>query len=146
MKRTIVAAVGAALAGLTACSSAAAPAAAPGNAPIPVSCTQKYQTWEHGQGAGLVTAIHTVSVASTAGSARVLAAALNKAKPDVARAARYPVPACADPAGYWDVLLMHVSAAAASTRSVSSMRAAMQDVPKIYGQLAAELNALSTTG
>jgi len=145
VKRIIVAAAGAALAGLTACSSGVAPAAAPGNAPIPVSCTQKYQTWEHGQGAGLVPAIHAISVASTVGNAKVLTAALNKAKPDVARAARYPVPACADPAGYWDVLLMHVTAAAASTRSASSMLAAVQDVPKIYNRLAAELNALSTT-
>ena len=73
---------------------------------------------------------------------QVLTATLNKTRPAVSRAARHPVPACADPAGYWDVLLMHVTAAAASTGSASSMRAAMKGVPKIEHQLTAELKAL----
>ncbi len=144
MKRIVLAAAGAALIGLTACSGGGAPAAAPGNAPVPVSCGQQYQTWEHGQGAGLITltAIHAVSVASTAGNPKVLTVALKKARPAVARAARYPVPACADPRRYWSVLLMHVNAAVASTGSASSMRAAMKDVPKIEQELTAEIQAI----
>ena len=71
----------------------------------------------------------------------MLTAALKKNKLAVARAARHPVPACADPSGYWNVLLMHVTAAA-STVSASSMRAAMKGVPEIDHQLTAELKTL----
>jgi hypothetical protein len=106
---------------------------------VPVSCTQKYQAWNQGPGKGLVATFHAVSVAGTSGDLKVLTVSLKRAKPAVARAARNPVPACADPRGYWSVLLMHMNAAVASTRSVSSMRAAMRDVPKIDRELAAEL-------
>jgi hypothetical protein len=143
LKRIILAAAGAAAIGLTACSNgAAAPAAAPGNAPVPVSCAQQYQTWEQGRGTGLVATLHAVSVASTAGNPGVLTAALKKARPAVARAARYPVPACADPRGYWSVLLMHVNAAVGSTGSASSARAALKGVPAVDKELAAEIHAI----
>lgn len=142
MKRIVLAAVGAAVLGLTACSGGGPSAAAPGNAPVPVSCAQKYQTWTHGQGTGLVATLHAVSVASTAGSPRVLTTTLKKARPDVVRAARYPVPACADPRGYWDVLLMHVNAAVGSKGSASSARAALKGVPAIEKKLTSELHAI----
>jgi hypothetical protein len=142
LKRIVFAAAGAAVVGLTACSGGGAPAAAPGNAPVPVGCAQQYQAWEHGRGTGLVAALHAVSVASTAGNAKVLTATLNKARPAVARAARYPVPACADPRGYWSVLLMHVNAAVGSKGSASSTRAALKGVPAIEKELTAELRAI----
>ena len=148
MKRIILAAVGVAVAGLTACSNTAAPAApatpaaasaSHGSVRVPVSCSQRYNTWRHGQGRGLIAAFDAVSSAETAGDTQVLTATLKKTRPAVSWAARHPVPACADPMGYWDVLLMHVTAAAASTGSASSMRAAMKGVPKIEHQLTAEL-------
>ena len=145
MKRIIAVVAVAAAAGLTACSHAAAPAAAPASHPsvrVPVSCSQQYDTWNHGQGKGLIAALDAVSSAATAGDTKVLTATLKKARPAVSRAARHPVPACADPRGYWDVLLQHVTAAAASTGSASSMRAAMKGVPQIEHQLTAELKAL----
>ena len=144
MKRIAFAAVGVAIVGLTACSGGGAPAAAPGNAPVPVSCAQKYQTWEHGKGTGLVATLHAVSMASTAGNPKVLTATLKKAKPAVARAARYPVPACADPRGYWSVLLMHVNAAVGSKGSASGARAALKGVPAIEKKLTAELHAIAS--
>jgi hypothetical protein len=143
LKRIVLAAAGAAVLGLTACSGGGAPAVAPGNAPVPVSCAQQYQTWAHGQGTGLVAAMHAVSVASTAGDTKVLTVALKKAKPDVVRATRYPVPACADPRGYWSVLLMHMNAAVGSKGSASSARAALKGVPTIDKKLAAELRAIA---
>ena len=148
MKRIALAAAGAAVVGLTACSHTAAPAAAPAShgtvpAVAPVSCSQQYHTWNHGQGKGLMAALNAVSSADTAGDTHVLTAALRKARPAVARAARHPVPACADPRGYWSVLLMHVSAAAASTGSAASVRAAMTNVPKIERNLIAELKGTS---
>jgi hypothetical protein len=146
MKRIIpvMAAAVAAAAGLTACS-AAAPAAAPAShqsVKVPVSCSQQYNTWNHGQGKGLITALDSLSSAETVGNTQVLAATLDKTKPAISWAARHPVPACADAAGYWNVLLMHVTAAAAHTRSTSTMLSAMKDVPKINHQLTAELKAL----
>jgi hypothetical protein len=142
LKRIALAAAVAAVAGLAACSGAAAPAAAPAshrNPPVPVSCSKQYDSWQHGPGKGLIAALDAVSTADTAGGTHVLTAALQKARPAVARAARHPVPACADPMGYWDVLLMHLSAATAGGSSASSARAAMTGVPKIEHQLAAEL-------
>jgi hypothetical protein len=145
MKRIILAAAGAAVAGLTACSHTAAPTTAASSHPtvrVPVSCSQRYDTWTHGQGKGAIAALHAVSSAETAGDTRVLTVTLKKNKPTFSRASRHPVPACADPRGYWDVLLMHVTAAAANTGSASSMRAAMNGVPAIEHQLTAELRTL----
>ena len=147
MKRLALATAGAlAVVGLTACSHTTAPppphvsatTASPAAVPLAV-CVQRYSSWKHGQGRGLVTALNAVSSADVAGDPQVLAAALEKAKPAVARATRSPMPACADPKGYWAVLLMHVNAAAGSTHSPSSLRAAMKGVPKINRELTAEL-------
>ena len=154
MKRIILAAVGAAVAGLTACSNAATPAApatpaaasaSHGSVRVPVSCSQQYNTWEQGQGKGLVAALNAVSSAETVGDTQALMATLDKSKPAIATAARHPMPACADPRGYWDVLLMHVTAAAATKGSTSSVQAAMKDVPGIEHQLTAELKQLKHT-
>jgi hypothetical protein len=154
LKRIILAAVGAAVAGLTACSSAAAPAApgaasaasaSHGSVRVPVSCSQQYNTWEQGQGKGLVAALNAVSSAETVGDTQALMATLDKSKPAIATAARHPMPACADPRGYWDVLLMHVTAAAATKSSASGVQAAMQGVPELEHQLTAELKQLKHT-
>jgi len=148
LKRIILAAVGAAVAGLTACSNTAAPAtpaaasASHGSVRVPVSCSQQYSTWGQGQGKGLIAALDAVSSAETAGDTQVLTATLNETRPAIARAVRHPVPACADPRGYWDVLLMHVTAAAATKGSASNAQAAMKGVPEIEHQLTAELKQL----
>ena len=148
MKRIALAAAGIAVAGLAACSHAAAPTAARATAPVghgtaspavPVSCRQQYDTWQRGQGRGVMAALDAVGTAGTARDAQALTAALQKARPAVAQAARHPIPACADPRGYWDVLLMHVNAAAATKVPASSARAAMTGVPKIEHELTTEL-------
>jgi hypothetical protein len=139
VKRIALVLAGAAVAGLTACTNTAAPTAKPGTVSVPVSCGQRYQAWNNGPGKGLIATFDAVSVAGTAGDPKVLTAALKKAKPAVARAAHDPVPACADPRGFWSVLLMHVNAAEGSTGSASSMRAAMKDVPGVERELTAEL-------
>jgi hypothetical protein len=140
LKRIMVAAAGVAVAGLTACSHTAAPTATShSSVRVPVSCSQQYNTWQHGRGKEYVAALDAISSAEMAGDIRVLTATLRNAKPTVSDAARHPLPACADPRGYWDVLLMHVTAAAATTASASSVQAAMKDVPKIQRQLTIEL-------
>ncbi len=144
MKSLALAAAGAAVIGLTACSHAAAPSAAPtsngkGAPSAPVSCSQQYRTWKQGDGKGVMGVLDAVTSAATAGDAQVLSARLKQARPAVAKAARHPIPACADPSGYWSVLLMHMNAAVAGKGSASSVRAAMQDVPKIHHKLLAEV-------
>jgi hypothetical protein len=142
VKRIALAAAGTAVVGLTACSYTATPTASHGTVSVPVSCGQQYQAWNNGPGKGLVAALQAVSVAGTAGKPQALTVALKKAGPAVARGSRHSVPACADPRGYWSVLLMHVNAAVASKGSVSSAQAAMKDVPKIENELTAELKGL----
>jgi hypothetical protein len=139
MKRIALALAGTAVAGLAACTNTAAPTAAAGTASVPVSCGQRYHAWDNGPGKGLIATFDAVSVAGTAGDPKVLTVALKKAKPAVARAAHDPVPACADPRGFWSVLLMHVNAAEGSIGSASGLRAAMKDLPGIERQLATEL-------
>jgi hypothetical protein len=147
LKRIALAVVGVAVVGLAACSHPATPTAAHTTAParaspiVPVSCRQQFDTWRHGQGKGVMAALGAVSSAGTAGDARTLTDALQKARPAIARAARHPIPACANPRGYWDVLLMHVNAAAGGKGSSSSARAAMTGVPKIEHELTTELKS-----
>jgi hypothetical protein len=169
MKRFALAAACAAVAGLTACGHATVPSAAPASHPagqaasrptslptgpedsqpattpsaVPVNCRQRYDSWKQSPGKGLVAAISAVGSAEAAGNTQELTAALKNARPAVARAARYPVPACADPEGYWEVLMMHVNAAAASTGSAPGFRAAMNGVPQITRELLAELKRTS---
>ena len=149
MKRITLVVASAAAVGLTACSNAAAPISAPASrgttstTRTPVSCSQQYHTWTHGQGKGIIAALHGVSVAGTAGDPQVLSVALKKAGPVVAKATHHPIPACADPRGYWAVLLMHVNAAVDSRHSPSSARAAMKGVSKIEHELTAEVKSTS---
>jgi hypothetical protein len=145
MKSLALAAAGAAVIGLAACSQSKAPTAAPANpgaaaSAAAVNCRQQYSAWANGQGKGLIAALSAVSSAATAGETHVLTVALKNAKPAVARAAQHPMPTCADPKGYWSVLLMHVNAAASGKGSPRSVRAAMKGVPEIEHQLTAELN------
>jgi hypothetical protein len=75
----------------------------------------------------------------TARSPYALKAALREHRPAVARAAGHPIPGCADPRGYWDVLLMHLTAATADKGSASGATAAIAGVPEIEHELTAEL-------
>ena len=156
MKRLALAITGAAVAGLaTACTHTATPSAAhasqatssataasPSTTPSvsAADCRQQYDTWKQGPGKGLVAALTAVGSAGTQGNTQQLTTALKQAQPAVARAAKSPVPACADPKGYWEVVLMHVNAAASSTGSAASLQAAMKGVPQLTNQLVAELN------
>jgi hypothetical protein len=145
MKRLAMAAAGAAVMTLTACGGhSAAPSGAAANggagnggATAPVSCKQQYRQWTTGEGKGVMGVLNRVSSAASGGDSKALTSALRQAKPAVAQAARHPIPACADPRGYWNVLLMHVNAAAAGKGSASSARAALQGVPKVMNELTA---------
>ena len=150
MKALAIAAAGAAVIGLAACSHSTSPKAAPtshgtgpGTVIAPVSCSQQYRAWNHGEGNGVMDALNAVTSAATTKNARALTSALHQARPVVAKAARHPIPACADPSGYWNVLLMHVNAAVSSKASASNVHAALQAVPKIHNQLVDEVKQIA---
>ncbi|MBO0884037.1 MAG: hypothetical protein J2P17_27635 [Mycobacterium sp.] len=151
MKYVALAVAAVAVIGLTACSHSGAPAASSTGTPaahrstsVPVSCRQQYHAWQHGSGKGFTAALHAVSVAGIAGDPQALAVALKKAGPIVVRATHHPIPACADPRGYWDVLLMHVNGAVASRHSTASLQAAMKGIPKIDHNLTIEVKRLTS--
>lgn len=148
MKRIALVAAGVAVAGAAACTHAAAPAASPaghGGTRVPVSCAHQYHEWEAGPGKGSMAALSAVAGTSAAGDSKALAAALRTARSAVARGARHPVPACADPRGYWDVLMMHVNAAAAGNNSAPAIRTALRGVPQIEDHLTTEIKSAVST-
>jgi hypothetical protein len=154
MKRRLALAVaGAALTGLTACTSSAPTASPAGstsstspagsavaNSPsaVTANCRQQYDAWKQGPGKGVVAALDSVGAAEAAGDIHALKALLKETKPALASASRHPLPACADPMGYWTVLMMHVNAAE-STGSAAALTAAMEGVPTLVSKLNAEL-------
>lgn len=155
MKALAIAAACAAVIGLAACGGhSTTPKAAPAShgtgaatatatAIAPVTCSQQYRSWNHGEGKGVMDALNAVTSATTTKNARALTAALHQAEPAVAKGARHPIPACADPSGYWNVLLMHVNAAVSSKASASNVHAALQEVPKIHNQLVDEVKQIA---
>lgn len=150
MKRIAFGAVAAVALGITACSNSAAPASAPAShstaSPVvQASCSQQYHDWGQGNGKGVMAALHTVSTASTAKNPQALKAELQKVKPAVAKATRYPLPGCADPRGYFTVLMMHVTAAVSSKGSTASAQAAMKGVAAIEQELVTEVHAVVGT-
>ena len=138
MKRVALVVTGAAVIGLTACTHSGTPSAAhatqgtsaataatspPATPSVSAAdCRQQYDTWQQGPGKGLVAALTAASAAGTHGDTAQLTTALKQAQPAVARTAKSPVPSCADPKRYWEVVMMHVNAAAASTGSAASLR------------------------
>jgi hypothetical protein len=155
MKSFAVAAMAAgALVALSACSHSAATSAGAAASPsaavhsaatpsaAPVNCPQAYAAWRHGHAKKFVSAIDAVDSASRTQDAAELSAALKKARSAVAKAARYPMPACADPRGYWTALLMHVNAAAGTGHSPSgraSIALALKGIATLQHELGAEL-------
>jgi hypothetical protein len=110
----------------------------------PATCRQQYDAWKNGPADTIVAEVNALDSAVLAEDMSALTATLKKAGPEAVKAARYPIPACADPSGYWFALMMHVNAAANSSGSASSMLSAAKSVPKIDGELRTELN--HTTG
>lgn len=143
----LLATAAAAVAGLAACSHAAAPSAAHVSrktvvhAAVLVNCPREYDTWKQGPAGKLTGTLDSVTEANVAGNMAALAAALKKAGPAVTAAARYPMPACADPKGYWIALMMHVNAAASlhAAPGSASVRLALKGVGKLEHELSAEL-------
>lgn len=161
----LVAAAAAAVVALTACSQTASTSPAstsPASTTLPVplrstatnhsvspaDCRQQYNAWRNGHAGTIVADVNSVDAAVTAKDLSALTAAMKKARPAAVEAARYPMPGCADPQGYWMTLMMHVNAAAASAGSTSggasTMLSVLKNVPTVKSKLSAELKR--TTG
>jgi hypothetical protein len=107
-----------------------------------IDCPQRYAAWENGPANKIITAVHAVVTSSTGRNIRVQEAALKNAVSTVDSAAKYPIPECADPKGYWNALLMHVNAAAESFQSAgtsSSVKVALIAAPQLERDLGTEL-------
>ena len=145
MPRTIVLA-GAALTAaltLTACGSGGGAAAS-----TPRSCLQQYRSWNagpaHAAGENLVAALNGVEAANAALKNSTTNAALKRAGAAATVLARYPIPNCADPKGYWRAVLVQIQAAAhnASASGQGALVAAavvLHNMPALDIKLANEL-------
>jgi hypothetical protein len=145
MPRTILLA-GAALTAaltLTACGSGGGSAASP-----PRSCLQQYRSWNagpaHAAGENLVAALNGVEAANAALKNSTTNAALKRAGAAATALARYPIPNCADPKGYWRAVLVQIQAAAhnASASGQGALVAAavvLHNMPALDLKLASEL-------
>jgi len=145
MPRTIVLA-GAALTAaltLTACGSGGGAAASP-----PRSCLQQYRSWNagpaHAAGENLVAALNGVEAANAALKNSTTNAALKRAGAAATVLARYPIPNCADPKGYWRAVLVQIQAAAHNARgsgqgALVAAAVVLHNMPALDLKLASEL-------
>ena len=145
MPRTIVLA-GAALTAaltLTACGSGGGAAAS-----TPRSCLQQYRSWNagpaHAAGENLVAALNGVEAANAALKNSTTNAALKRAGAAATVLARYPIPNCADPKGYWRAVLVQIQAAAHNARgsgqgALVAAAVVLHNMPALDLKLASEL-------
>jgi hypothetical protein len=145
MPRKVWLVSGALAAGLTlaACGSGGGSAAPP--AP---SCLQQYRSWDagpsHAAGENLVAALNAVEAASSTADVATTSAALQRAGTAARTVARYPIPRCADPQGYWRAVVTAVQAAAhrgtpAGPGTLAAAAGALKEMPALDRKLAAEL-------
>jgi hypothetical protein len=160
--------VGAALAAglaLTACGSGGGsaasagpskrPAASAGSGAGPVAsaaspgCLAQYRLWAsgpaHAAGDNLTAALNGLASASAASDIATAGAALRRAGTAARSLGHYPIPACADPKGYWHAVLLRIEAAADSAGTSNGQgtlaiaQGVMKQMPALERKLATEL-------
>ena len=122
----------------------------------PPACQQQYNAWKTGparaQAKQLITDFNKVTAAASAEDITALTSALEAAGPDAAALEQYPMPACADPGGYWEQMLARIKAAGDNAGSASGLggillaEAPLKQVPGIEQKLSAELKRSGITG
>lgn len=120
----------------------------------PASCKQQYASWKTGSaradGKQLTADLAKVTKASDSEDIPELTSALKTAGADAGALQAYPMPACADPAGYWGQILSRLKAAgdnagvSSGLGSLLAAEAPLQSVPGLESKLTAELKR--TTG
>jgi len=145
MPRTILLACAALTAALTlaACGSGGSSAASP-----PPACLQQFRSWNagpaHAAGENLVAALNGVEAANAALKNSTTNAALKRAGAAATALARYPIPNCADPKGYWRAVLVQIQAAAHNARgsgqgALVAAAVVLHNMPALDLKLASEL-------
>lgn len=118
-----------------------------GSSAAPLTCKQQYQDWEAGPakaGAQKVTA-DANALSSAGGDIPVMVGDLKALGADATAMQAYPMPACADPAGYWAQVLNSMKAAGDNAGSATGLaalvlaEAPLKQVPALQSKLAAEL-------
>ena len=115
----------------------------------PLTCKQRYEAWKSGPagapGKQLEADLSKVSAAASAEDITVLTSALKTAGADATALEQYPMPACADPRGYWVQMLARIKASGDNAASASGLSALilaevpLKEVPGLEAKLTAEL-------
>lgn len=105
---------------LAACGSAAGPGAAPAHSAKPLSCKQQYAQWKHGPARAaakhLVAEVRGLQTVAQVANIPATRRAIIKLGPAAKAVQAYPMPKCADPAGYWPKYLALIRAGAENAR------------------------------
>lgn len=100
-------------------------------------CKQLYQAWKDGPAhaalSQFLTALGAVPEINSGTNIPAAAAAAEKAEQSAAQLAGFPVPACADPAGYFAKIVSTVDTAAAGAGTATSQSAAAQALAPLNG-------------
>jgi hypothetical protein len=140
-------AAGVILASAVACSAPAATLAV--TAAKPQTCAQQYQAWKNGPanapGKRLEADEAALRQAGNSDDIPAMTSGLSAVAADATALQAYPVPACADPAGYWAQYLADIRAAgdnAATSSGLAALilaEAPLKNLPAIQAKLSAEL-------
>jgi hypothetical protein len=104
----------------------AAYALAGGTSPKPLTCPQQYQQWKTGPADAIAkrtlgTETNALTSAAKSDDIPAMDSALKNLGTDAAQLERYPMPSCADPAGYWPQMLADLKAAGDNAGSTSGL-------------------------
>ena len=121
----------------------------------PLTCEQQYHAWKTGPANAPGKQLSAdLSKASSTGSAKdipALTSALKASGADATTLKQYPMPACADPGGYYEQMLARIKAAADNAGSASRpgglllAEAPLHQVPGLEQKLSAELKQVDIT-
>jgi hypothetical protein len=112
-------------------------------------CLVQYRLWAsgpaHAAGDSLTAALNNLAAASAASDIATTSASLKHAGTAAKALEHYPIPACADPKGYWHAVLLRIEAAADSAGTSTGQgtltiaQGVMKQMPELERKLATEL-------
>ena len=115
----------------------------------PLTCAQQYQAWKtgpaHGAAQQLKTDLTAVQSAGNSEDIPQMTSALKAIGSDATTMKQYPMPACADPAGYWPQVLAELQASGDNAGVSSGLgglilaEAPLKQVPAVEEKLSTEL-------
>ena len=116
---------------------------------VATTCHQQYQAWKTGpakaQAGKLTSALTAIQTAASSDDTPLLQSGIEQAGSAARQLQAYPIPACADPAGYWNQTLADIRAAgdnAGTSTGLGGLIAAeipLKKVPPLETKFDAEL-------